>query len=121
MGVKFLLEILIILFAIFGASYAYIGKETQPSKSAVYIIGENQDQMKTFIADESENKIGFADKNSNTKLELNARRFKMEQQDKEKEFAMKSKLRRVVRSAGGETIVGYSKELDNPRFEKVNS
>ena len=121
MGVKVLLMILIILFAIVAVSYAYIGEEAKPSKSAIYTMGEDQNQMKTFVAGESQNKIVSVNKNSNTNLELNARRFNMEQQELNKELEMKSKLRRVARSADGKTIIGYSKELDNPGFEKVNS
>ena len=34
---------------------------------------------------------------------------------------MESKFRRVVRSADGDTIFGYLKEVDNPGFEKVSS
>ena len=119
MGVKNLFWILAAVFVAFTASYLYISwdwESAQPSKAAVYIVEEPQ--MKTFVMGEQQTAAWF-EKIGSEKHNLNVRRYEQENKDELKEFEIKSRFKRVVRSADGGTIFGDLKEVDNPGFEEI--
>lgn len=120
MGVKILFWVLAAVFAAFAASYLYIewsGEIYQASKPVIYIAEEPQ--MKTFVVGEQQEAAWF-EKAGNERHKLNARRYQQENKDDLEEFEMKSRFKRVVRSADGDTIFGYLREVDNPGFEKTS-
>lgn len=120
MRVKILFWVFAAVFAAFAASYLYIGwngEILQESKSAIYLVEEPQ--MKTFVIGEKQEATWF-EKAGNERHKLNARRYQQENKDELEEFEMKSRFKRVVRSAEGDTIFGYLKEVDNPGFEKID-
>ncbi|MEK6949525.1 MAG: hypothetical protein AABX34_04840 [Nanoarchaeota archaeon] len=121
MGVKNLFGVMLAIFAVFVFSYIYIGliiESPEPPKAAVYIVEEPQ--MKTFVIGEHQTSAWF-EKAGSERHNLNVRRYERENKDELEEFEMKSRYKRVVRSADGDTIFGYLKEVDNPGFEKVDS
>lgn len=121
MGVKLLFWLLAAIFVAFTASYLYISwdwESAQPSKAAVYIVEEPQ--MKTFVLGEQQTSAWF-EKTGSERHKLNARRYEQENKDELEEFEFKNRYKRVVRSAEGDTIFGYLKEVDNPGFEEVDS
>ena len=121
MGVKYLFWILAAVFAAFTASYTYIGfdwESPQAPKPAIHIVEEPQ--PKTYAVGEHQTEAWF-EKTGSERHKLNVRRYGRENKDELEEFEIKSRFKRVVRSADGDTIFGYLKEVDNPWFEEANS
>lgn len=117
MGVKSILFIiLLVVFSLFIVSCSF-EDETKPEPK-LYILEEPQERI--FVI-EDHNPISWVDATKPQRHELNKVRSLKDYEDDLEEFEMKSKFRRVVRSADGDTIFGYLKEVDNPGFEEVNS
>ena len=117
MGVKSILFIIpLVVFSLFIVSCTS-GQEIKPEPK-LYILEEPQ--PKVFVIGEKSN-IAWIDATKPQRHELNRIRALRDYEDNLEEFEMESKFRRVVRSADGDTIFGYLKEVDNPGFEKVDS
>ncbi len=115
MGVKTILSItLLAIFSFFIVSCAS-EKEIKPEPK-LYILEEPQ--PKVFVIGEKSN-IAWIDNTKPQRHELNKIRALRDYEDGLEEFEMESKFRRVVRSADGDTIFGYLKEVDNPGFEEI--
>lgn len=117
MGVKSILFIIpLVVFSFFIVS-CDSEQETKPEPK-LYIVEEPQEKI--FVVGEKNN-ILWIDTTKSQRHELNTIRALRDYEDELEEFEMKSKFKRVVRSADGDTIFGYLKEVDNPGFEKVDS
>lgn len=117
MGVKSILFIIpLVVFSLFIVSCTS-EQEIKP-ESKLYIAEEPQEKI--FVIDDH-NPISWVDSTQPQRHKLNKVRALRDYEDELEEFEMESKFRRVVRSADGDTIFGYLKEVDNPGFEKVGS
>ena len=115
MGVKSILFIIpLVAFSLFIVSCAS-EQEIKPEPK-LYIVEEPQEKI--FVI-EDRNPISWVDATKPQRHELNQIRALRDYEDELEEFEMKSKFRRVVRSADGDTIFGYLKEVDNPGFEEM--
>lgn len=115
MGVKSILFIiLLVVFSLFTVSCT--SKQEIKPEPGLYIVEEPQ--PKVFVVGEKSN-IAWIDTTKPQRHELNRIRALRDYEDELEEFEMKSKFRRVVRSADGDTIFGYLKEVDNPGFEEI--
>ena len=116
MGVKSILFIIpLVVFSFLIVSCAS-EQEIKPEPK-LYIVEEPQEKI--FVIGDH-NPISWVDSTQPQRHELNKVRALRDYEDKLEEFEMKDKFRRVVRSADGDTIFGYLKEVDNPGFEKVD-
>ena len=115
MGVKSILFIIpLVIFSFLIVSCASEQEIKQEPK--LYILEEPQ--PKIFVIGEK-NDIAWIDATKSQRHELNRIRALRDYEDDLEEFEMESKYRRVVRSADGDTIFGYLKEVDNPGFEEI--
>ena len=115
MGVKSILFIIpLVVFSLFIVSCDF--KQQKEPEPKLYIIEEPQ--PKVFVIGEKSN-IAWIDATKPQRHELNRIRALRDYEDNLEEFEMKSKYMRVVRSADGDTIFGYLKEVDNPGFEEI--
>ncbi len=116
MGVKTILFIiLLVAFSLFIVSCA--SKQEIKPEPKLYIVEEPQPMV--FVIGENSN-IAWIDNTKLQRHELNTIRALRDYEDDLEEFEMESKFRRVVRSADGDTIFGYLKEVDNPGFEEMS-
>lgn len=116
MGVKSILFVIpLVVFSFFIVSCS--SEDEIKLGHKLYIVEEPQ--PKVFIVGEKSN-IAWIDTTKSQRHQLNTIRALRDYEDELEEFEMESKFRRVVRSADGDTIFGYLKEVDNPGFEKVS-
>ena len=114
MGVKSILFVIpLVVFSLFIVSCA--SEEIKPEPQ-LYILEEPQEKI--FVIGEYDS-LSWADATKPQRHDLNRIRALRDYGDNIEEFEMKNKFRRVVRSADGDTIFGYLKEVDNPGFEEV--
>ena len=117
MGIKSILFIIpLVVFSFFIVSCTS-EQEIKPEPK-LYILEEPQEKI--FVIGD-QNTISWVESTQLQRHELNRKRSLRDYEDELEEFEMKSKFRRVVRSADGDIIFGYLKEVDNPGFEEVNS
>ena len=115
MGVKSILFVITLaVFSLFIVSCASEQEIKQEPK--LYILEEPQ--PKVFVVGENGN-IEWIDTTKLQRHELNKIRALRDYEDELEEFEKESKFRRVVRSADGDTIFGYLKEVDNLGFEEI--
>ena len=114
MGVKSIL--FVITLAVFSLFVVSCSSEEIKPEPKLYIIEESKPMI--FVVGEKGN-IEWVDTTKLQRHELNRVRALRDYEDDLEEFEMKSKFRRVVRSADGDTIFGYLKEVDNPGFEEM--
>ena len=115
MGVKSILFIIpLVVFSLFIVSCAS-EQEIKPEPK-LYILEEPQEKI--FVI-EDRNLISWVDTTKLQRHELNKIRALRDYGDDLEEFEMESKFRKVVRSADGDTIFGYLKEVDNPGFDEI--
>lgn len=115
MGVKSILFIiLLVIFSLFIVSCA--SEQEIKAEPKLYIVEEPKPMV--FVVGEKSN-ISWIDTTKPQRHELNKIRALRDYEDELEEFEMESKFRRVVRSADGDTIFGYLKEVDNPGFEET--
>ena len=115
MGVKSILFIIpLVVFSLFIVSCSS-EQEIKPEPK-LYILEEPQEKI--FVI-EDYNPLGWVDSTQPQRHELNKVRALRDYEDEIEEVEMKSKFKRVVRSADGDTIFGYLKEVDNPGFKEI--
>ncbi len=117
MGVKSILFVIPLVVFSFLIVSCTSEQEIKPEPK-LYIVEEPQ--PKVFVIGENSN-IAWIDATKPQRHELNKVRALRDYEDELEEFEMESKFRRVVRSADGDTIFGYLKEVDNPGFEEIKS
>ena len=93
-----------------------VSEEQPHPKPLVFVVEE---QPNTFII-EKNNPLAWIQESKTQRHELNLFRALRDDEDDLDEFELKSKLKNVRRSIGGEFIVGYDKDIDNPDFKDVN-
>jgi hypothetical protein len=120
------MEIKLILFSLFVVGLLLIVSCTsepkiEPSVPVIYIAGQTAEepQVKTFVVGEKSD-LAWYEETKQQRYEQNVRRFMDEYGDEQEEFKLKSKLSNVRRAVGGELIIGYDEELDNPRWKEVD-
>ena len=97
--------------------------KVNPSVPLIYIIDGTQTiepQVKTFIVGEEDSSAWF-EETKEARKELNMIRYSDELKDEQEEFEFESRLKNVRRTIDNELIIGYDKELDNPRWVEVDS
>ena len=117
MGVKLILLILLAIGVLFIVSCA---SETQekPAAPKLYIVEEPH--AKIFVVG-GKSPLVWVEETKSTRNGLNSARALREDNDTQKEFELKSKLKNAVRTVDGKLIVGYDEELDNTRWKEVES
>jgi hypothetical protein len=115
MRVKSLLSITIVLIvSLFASSCA---SEIQLGKTAIYIVGESKP---TVFVVESEDPFLWLEETKERRKHVSKTRIEREDKDEIELFDTKSKLSNVKRMLDGEMIIGFDKELDDPkRFREV--
>lgn len=121
MGIKLILSILFVVGLLFIVSCTSEPK-VNPSVPLIYIIGGTQtaeeSQIKTFVVEEDS--LAWFEETKEARKELNMIRYSDELKDEQEEFELRSRLKNVRRSIDNELIIGYDKELDNPRWVEVD-
>ena len=119
MGIKLILFSLCVIAALFIVSCTS-EPEIEPSVPAIYIVSPvTEPQVKTFVVIEQDSSAWF-EETKEKRHKLNMIRYAEDYKDELEEFEFKSKLSNVRRTVDNELIIGYDKELDNPRWEEVD-
>lgn len=121
MGIKLILSILFVVGLLFIVSCTSEPK-IETSVPAIYIAGQiaEEPQVKIFVVREKSD-LAWYEETKQQRYEQNMRRFMDEDEDKQEEFELKSKLSNVRRAVDDEVLFGFDEELDNSRWEEVDS
>lgn len=116
MGVKLLLAGFIVGLLLLVSCTS--GPQEKSALPKLYIVEEPQ--AKFFVVG-GKNPMGWVEETKSRRNELNSARALREDKDEQEEFEIKSKLKNVRRIVDGKLIVGFDKEIDNPKFKEVYS
>lgn len=121
MGIKLILSSLFVVGLLLIVSCTS-KPEVEPSVPAIYIVSPvaEESQVKTFVVGEKSD-LTWYEETKQERYEQNMRRFMDEYEDKQEEFELKSKLSNVRRAVDDEVLFGFDEELDNSRWEEVDS
>ncbi len=119
MGVKLILTILFVVGLLLITSCTS-EPQTNPSMPAIYIVSLAEPTVQTFVVGKDD-PFSWYEETKEARKELNMIRYSDELKDEQEEFEFKSKLSNVRRTVDNELIIGYDKELDNPRWKEVDS
>ncbi|MBI2651211.1 hypothetical protein HYX01_01975 [Candidatus Woesearchaeota archaeon] len=114
---NFLMLILSMVFLV-GCTSTYNKPALQEDRIMVYTVEEPS--AKTYIVEE-ENSLAWFKETKEKRHKLNLMRAAREDKESQEEFEIKSSLSNLRRVVDNKLIVGYNKEIDNPRIREAGS